>query len=119
MKDGAEPRATAPVAPSPERSAGVRRDPVGTVGGVSSLAWSLTRDDAPNLHPGVPYTAQFITKVGRFAKVDPRKHGLLWNRWRWVGLVFWAGVVGGSFAKAWKDHGGLPSQPDGSALDRA
>lgn len=90
-----------------EESARVRRDPIGPMGKTSSLLWSLTRDDAPNVRAGSPYLANFVTKIGRFGRIDPRKHGLLWNRWKWLGLVFWAGLLGGAFAKAWKDEGGL------------
>lgn len=78
----------------------------------SSLPWSRTRDDAPDLRAGVPYLADHVTKVGIFRRLDPGDPGRLWNRWRWAGLVFWAALVGGAVAKAWRDEGGLPDRPD-------
>jgi hypothetical protein len=97
----------APHGPDRGATAAVGRDPIALMGKTSSLVWSLARDNAPNVVAGVPYLANHITRIGRFGRIDPRKHGLLWNRWRWVGLLLWATIVGGAFAKAWKDEGGI------------
>jgi len=77
----------------------------------SSLAWSRTRDDAPELERGVAFLAPLVTRAGRFARIDLGERGALWSRWRWLGLMFWVAVVAGAFAKAWRDEGGLPDPP--------
>lgn len=100
----------APHEPTFDERPQVHRDPLGPMGATSSLAWSLTRDDAPDPVPATPYLASYITKVGRFGRIDPREHGLLWNRWRWLGLLFWVVVVAGSLTKAWRDVGGIGGQ---------
>lgn len=51
--------------------------------------------------------AERITKVGRWRRVDPLRHGSVWSRWKWLTLVSYLGLVGGAFAKAWRDHGGF------------
>lgn len=52
-----------------------------------------------------------MTRRGIFEGRDPMRFPAMWSRVRWSALLLWAGVVGGTIWKAWRDHGGLPD-PD-------
>ena len=69
---------------------------------------------APRLGPRELIGDQ-ITRTGRFESVDPLRTPQLWNRWRWLGLLGWAGLAGGSLWRAWRRVGA----PWGSAGDDA
>ena len=58
------------------------------------------RDRAPRLRPD-QRLADSITRVGRFAKVDPRRGRELPKVVRVLGVVGWAALVGESFRRAW------------------
>jgi hypothetical protein len=66
---------------------------------------------APRLGPDETI-ADGITRVGIFSERDPLRFPKLWTRVRFLSLALWAGVVGGSLYKAWRDHGGLPRADD-------
>lgn len=48
-----------------------------------------------------------ITRRGRFRRMDPSRAGKVWKLRRWVALALWALLLGGAFAKAWRETGGL------------
>lgn len=60
---------------------------------------------APRLAPD-ELIGRGVTRVGRFRRIDPLRTPRLWSRWHWVGVVFWAGVVGQAGRRAWRQHGG-------------
>ncbi len=62
---------------------------------------------APRLGPRELIGDQ-VTRRGRFESVDPLRTPELWNRWRWLALMGWSGLVVGSVVKAWR-RVGLPS----------
>lgn len=57
-------------------------------------------DRAPRLRPD-QLLADSITRVGRFARIDPRKGRDLPERLRVLGVLGWAALVGESFRRAW------------------
>jgi hypothetical protein len=67
---------------------------------------------APRLGPR-EYIRPATSRVGRFTRVDPLATPRLWNRWRWLGLVFWGGLTGEALRRAWRRHGGPTGSPEG------
>lgn len=67
---------------------------------------------APRLGPREVIGDGMTTRVGIFRERDPLRFPKLWTRVRFLALVLWTGVVGGSIWKAWRDHGGLPRGDD-------
>lgn len=51
--------------------------------------------------------AERITRVGRFGAIDPSTAGRVWTRWNWFGFTLWVGVLGGTLARAHRQHGDL------------
>lgn len=47
-----------------------------------------------------------VARRGRWAGVDPLRTPRLWNRYRWMGLGLWAGLIAGAGWKAWRGLGG-------------
>lgn len=60
----------------------------------------LHPDRAPRLRPD-QLLADSITRVGRFANIDPRKGRELPKLLHVVGVLGWAALVGESFRRAW------------------
>ena len=67
---------------------------------------------APRLRPD-QYLADSITRVGRFARIDPRKGRDLPSLLRIVGALSWLGLVVESFRRARAT--GRPAGPDPSS----
>lgn len=79
-----------------------------------ATGWRVPTDDgrAPRLAPA-ELIGRGMTRAGIFEDKDPLRLPRFWTRWEWLGLAFWAALIGGAGWKAWRDHGGLPSWPDG------
>lgn len=60
-----------------------------------------------------------ITRVGRFAKVDPLKTPGLPTKWQVAGFGFFVGLVGTTGWISWRRHGGLPDPWDDNPLGLA
>lgn len=74
--------------------------------------WRVTRDGrAQRLGPREHIVIGQPTS-GPWKDRDPRRTPRWWGVWRWIGLVFWAGLLGESTRRAWKQHGGLPQRQD-------
>lgn len=59
----------------------------------------MTSPGAPRLGPG-EYIAPYLTRRGRFTRVDPLRPRAL-PRWpRWVATLGWAALLGGSIYRA-------------------
>jgi len=66
---------------------------------------------APRLLPNERIGAG-ISRVGRFATIDPLKTPRLPTRWQFAGFGFFAVLVGTTGWISWRRHGGLPDPWD-------
>lgn len=70
--------------------------------GAEAPGWRAgDRDGAPRLAAD-EFIGRGVTRLGRFAKTDPLTVPRAWGA-EWLGLIFWAGLTGGSLYKARRD----------------
>lgn len=70
---------------------------------------------APRLLP-TELIGKNVTRVGRFASVDPLKTPRLPTRWQVAGFGIFVGLVGTTGWISWRRHGGLPDPWDDNPL---
>ncbi|MFN2557551.1 MAG: hypothetical protein ABR592_11935 [Nitriliruptorales bacterium] len=63
-------------------------------------------DGEPRWVPDRPLSER-ITRRGRFRRLDPSRPGRVWKLRRWLALGAWALLLAGTFAKAWREEGGV------------
>ena len=72
------------------------------------------RQRAPRLRPD-QHLADSITRVGRFAKIDPRRGRDLPSLLKIIGVLSWLGLVVESFRRARAAAGPAQAEPPGNA----